>query len=52
MTDRLVPLPANYRATVTGPEAVFDYLALVLHDDGTVSWVDTRDPGPPLAEDP
>lgn len=43
LTERRVPLPANYGMTVNGPEPAFDYLALVLHADGTVTWVDTRE---------
>lgn len=36
---RLVPLPAHWRMGGHGdPIAVFDYLTLVLHEDGTVTW--------------
>jgi len=43
VSDRIVPLPEGYRNTVNGPQPEFDYLALVLHDDGSVTRIDTRD---------
>jgi hypothetical protein len=40
VTDaRHVPLPSNYRWTVDGIEPEFDYLTLVLHADGSVTWL-------------
>ena len=37
--DRLVSLPASWFLAAHGdPVAVFDYLVLVLHEDGTVTW--------------
>ncbi len=36
---RVVPLAANYYMGAHGdPIATFDYLALELHPDGTVTW--------------
>lgn len=36
---RVVPLPSNYYMGAHGdPVATFDYLALELHRDGSVTW--------------
>lgn len=37
--DRRIPIPASWYLGAHGdPVAVFDYLGLVLHPDGTVTW--------------
>lgn len=44
--EQLVALPVGWRLGAHGdPVAVFDYIALRLHVDGTVTWEDTRTTG-------